>query len=337
MQVIHGRIQRFLRERAGEMTGFILAPGIEVRFPLGNSPHVSAIAQIGSYMEIHGWVCRGAGGKTQFHAIAIANFDSNQLVYLKEPPHEPETPLSSTTTSTEVASLAPPQRSQFASGPETLQLGVAALSHGSNRQSAARGIDRAYDDLHRAQALLAYFRIMDIERPNVGQLLEGAKRSYEQALSVYLTQDFSAACELAATSSGLSLGVEIVISRSFRSSPNSPTLVPAPPSDEATSRDSMQVQDHLLRVQKLLSRIHWLLENGTMPSDDMEDAQKIAGWSKAFLQQARQLFRGGNVKDASDLTLAAEAIAQSAEHRCKKCYVNRESDSRLTPAAPSPP
>jgi hypothetical protein len=108
MQVVHGRIKKFLRGCAGETTGFVLDPGVEVLFPLTNSPQVSAIAEIGSYMEIHGWVSRGPAGKTQFHATSIANFDSNRVVCIKEPPQEPGTPLPSTTTSKDAASLAPP-------------------------------------------------------------------------------------------------------------------------------------------------------------------------------------------------------------------------------------
>src|ERR1700675_364041 len=116
MQVIHGRIQKFLRGRAGEIIGFILDSGIEVQFPSAHSKHVSAIAEFGSHMEIHGWMRPGPAGGTQFDATAIVNCDANQIVYLKESPHDPEMPFSSTATSEADASLALPSRNEHSTG-----------------------------------------------------------------------------------------------------------------------------------------------------------------------------------------------------------------------------
>jgi len=363
MQVIHGRIQRFLRGSGGELNGLILDRGIEVQIPSAKSNQVLAIAEIGSTMEMHGWVRPGPAGGMQFHATAIINDDSKQFVYLHELPHNPEMPFPSTPTSEEAASLGPlpadqqgrgitaqahesiedssePEKrrpffheSQAASEPGSQRTEAATSILLGNRENAVREIERAYDGLHHAQALLAYLKIVDLESPNVGQLFDGAKLSYERALSSHRKQKFSEASELAAASSGLSLAVETVISRAFRASANSPTLVPPPPLHPATSGGSAQIHDRLLHVQRLLSRIHWLLENGTMPAEEIQEVQKITSWSESFLRQAQREFRTVGAESSADLANTAYEIAQAAEHICKKCYVTREDAPHFTVTA----
>jgi hypothetical protein len=363
MQVIHGRIRSILRGSAGEMNGFILERGIEVRFPSAHANQVSAISEVGSQVEIRGWARPGPAGGTQFNATSILNCDSSQIADLKDLPHTPEVPSFPIPTSEETASLAPLPRSGQGSGatagrsdqsiqkssekgwkrvvfapsplaePDSQGSGSAAFSTWTARESAIKGIERAYDGLHRAQAMLAYFKIVELESPDVGQLFDGAKLNYEQALSAHRKQEFPAASELAAASSGLSLAAEFVISRAFRASAKSPTLVPPPPLRPATSAGAAQVQDRLLLAQRLLSRIHWLLENGTMPAEEIREVQKVATWSETFLHEAQQEIRTGGCEDSMDLANTAFEIAHAAEHICKKCYVSREDTSHFTVTA----
>jgi hypothetical protein len=366
MQVIQGQVRRFLHGRAGEINAFILDRGIEVRFPSAQSTQVSRIVELASNVEIHGWTRPGPAGGMQFDATAIINSDSNQIVYLRQLPlpHEPEVPPSSTAMSEEAASLAPllhdgqaqdtasgnsfdsiegftgededrvlSYKSHPADGTGSHPTGVAVATRWANREGAVKNIERAYDDLHRTQAILAYVKIVDLKDPNVGQLLEEAKRCYEQAFSTYQRDDFTAAEELAAASSNLSATVELVVSRTFRSSANSPTLVPSPPLRRATSTESAQAQNYLLRVQKLLFRIRWLLENGTMPAEDIQEVQKITTWSETFCLQAQRVFRAGGTEDSMELAKTAYEIARAAEHICKKCYVTRDASSHFTVTA----
>jgi hypothetical protein len=366
MQVIQGQVQKFLLGSGGEINGFVLDHGMEVRFPSDQSSRVSPIIDVGSNVEIHGWRWPGSAGRMQVNAFAIINSDSNHMVFIKQlpSPHNPEVPPSSIPTAKQAAPLAPLtqvdqsqaaragkgsnsidsllsvgregaplDKPQAASGSDSSRNGRSTAFRTGTREGAARDIEHAYDGLHRTQAILAYVKIMDSKDPNVGQLLEEAKRSYEQALSNYQKENFSAAGELAAASSDLSMAVEMIVSWTFRSSANSPTLVPPPPMLQATTSQSGQIQDRLRHVQKSLSRIRWLLDNGTMPREDIEEVQKIVVWSETFLAQARQLSRQGHIEDASEFAQAAEAVMHSAEHRCKKCYVALESDSRFAPTA----
>jgi hypothetical protein len=368
MQVIQGRVQRFLHTNAGEINGLILDHGTKVRFPSEQSSQVSPMIEIGSNVEIHGWTRPGPVGRVQLDALAIINSDSNRMVFIKQlpSPHDPEVPPSSIPTSEQAASLAPLTQqgraqgptsgraynstkgftgegtergrlndSQTALGSDSLLTGKSVTARSATREGAAKDIEHAYDGLHRTQAILAYVKIVDLKDPNVGQLLDEAKRSYEEALSNYQRENFSAARELAAASSDLSVAIEMVISWTFRSSANSPTLVPPPPVRHVTSTQSGQIQDRLYHVQKSLSRIRWLLENGTMPQEDIEEVQKIAAWSETFLFQARQMSQQWRIEDATEFAQAAEAVMHSAEHRCKKCYVALESDSRFAPTVSS--
>jgi hypothetical protein len=366
MQRIQGQVQRFLLESAGEINGFTLDHGIEVRFPSDQASRVSPIIQVGSNVEIQGWKRLGSAGRMQLDAFAIINSDSNHMVFIKQlpSPHNPEVPPSSIPTTKQAAPLAPLtpagqgqvttggtgrnstdgfidegteqaplKKPQAASGSDRFGTGRSTAFRMATREGAARDIERAYDGLHRTQAILAYVKIVDSKDPNVGQLLDEAKRCYEQALSNYQKENFSAAGELAAASSDLSRAVEMIVSWTFRSSANSPTLVPPPPMHQVTSSQSGQIQDRLMHTQKSLSRIRWLLENGTMPQEDIEEVQKIVAWSETFLARARQMSRHGQVEDASEFAQAADVVMHSAEHRCRKCYVALESDSRFAPTA----
>jgi hypothetical protein len=363
MQVIRGRVDKFLYGHAGEINGFVLHRGIEVRYPLGQSSRVTAIAAIGSHVEVHGWTHPGPAGGMHLDAAAIMNSKLKRLVYLETPPPPPapEVPSLSHSAPGEAVPLAPPQLDGAAANATSGRLrgsrteivedgwmrvrldarqtpgdpnghGPAAGSPnaGGDQEGAAEGIERAYASLHRVQALLAYIKILNINGPDAGQLLDEAKHSYEQALSNYQRHDFSVARELAAASNDLSRAVEIVISRTLRASANSPTLVPPPPTHPKTSKELSRARDQIAQVEQLLFRLRWLLENGTMPSEEAEQVQKITSWSETFYVEAQQLIRNGATEDALQVAQAADAMAHSAEHVCKQSYVTHGSASGET-------
>jgi hypothetical protein len=82
-----------------------------------------------------------------------------------------------------------------------------------------------------------------------------------------------------------------------------------------------QTESGLTQVGKRLTRIHWLVQNGTMPSEDRQQVRRIASWSDIFYVKGRQALQAGAVGDASYFIATAEAIAHSAEHVCKQDYI----------------
>ena len=72
----------------------------------------------------------------------------------------------------------------------------------------------------------------------------------------------------------------------------------------------------------MLSRIHWVLENGTLPSEDRAQVRKIAAWGDAFYKQAQHKYRDTVLEDAAEFAQAALAGAHSAEHVCRNWYVS---------------
>lgn len=360
MQIIRGRVESFLDSCPGQINGFVLDSGIEVRFSSAESSRVSSLIEIGSPVEIRGWTRPAPAGEMEFEAASIKNSDSNQIVHVEHLPlpHDPEVPPPSIATE-EAASLPPLPReqgrrralsgksfgfmeglsgsvkesesfhSQSSNVAEKHPADTTPSNRWINREEAAKEIENAYDALHRTQAILAYVKIVDLKDPDVGQLLEEARRCYEQALSIYQRADF-AADELAAASRNLSAAAENVVSQIFRSSSLSPTLVPPPPLHQTTPDDSAQVLDRILRTQKSLSRIRWLLENGTMPQEEMEEVQKVSAWSEGYFQRAQRAFHAGRIEESAELAGTAYAVAQAAEHICRKCYVERVSGSRST-------
>jgi hypothetical protein len=76
-----------------------------------------------------------------------------------------------------------------------------------------------------------------------------------------------------------------------------------------------------LAAQSVIARIHWLLENGTLPLDDRTQVRKILSWGDAFYREVRRCCQTGTVENAAELIQAASAAAHSAEHVCRKWYV----------------
>jgi hypothetical protein len=190
------------------------------------------------------------------------------------------------------------------------------------RNDAARSIGVAYDSLHRLQAILAYLHIMKHRVPGISQFLDEAKHTYVQALSRFAASDYSGAKEFAEASESLARVVEIVMGRTLRSDNTLPSLVPPPPERLGAASEPEHVEENLAHAESMLARIHWVLEHGTLPSEDRAQVRKIASWGDAFYKQAQYTYRNAVLEDASEFAQAALAGAYSAEHVCRKWYVN---------------
>ncbi len=190
------------------------------------------------------------------------------------------------------------------------------------RNDAARRIGFAYDRLHGIQAILAYLHIMKHKIPGISQFLEEAKHTYEQALSRFTASDFAGAREFADASCSLSRVVEIMMTRTLRSDTSLPSLVPPPPEHFRAFAEPEHVEEDMAQAESVLSRIHWVLENGTLPSEDRAQVRKIAAWGDAFYKQAQYKYRDTVLEDAAEFAQAAVAGADSAEHICRKWYVS---------------
>ncbi len=197
----------------------------------------------------------------------------------------------------------------------------AAKSRHTQRNDAATGIDQAYDGLHRIHAILAYLKITKLHVPGVSEFLDEAKHTYQQSLARYHAQDFEGAWEFAAACRCLTRVVEIVISRTLRSDKSYPSVVPPPPEHVSTCGESNRIRDNLAEVGSVLSRLHWLLKNGTLQLEDRTQVRRITSWGDAFYQLTRRMYRSGSMEDASDLVQAAASAAHSAEHICRNWYV----------------
>jgi len=191
----------------------------------------------------------------------------------------------------------------------------------SSREAAGREIEGAGSALHRTEAILTQLKVVGAEAPNVGPALSEAKHAYEQGLSSFRSNAYMSAGEFAAASSALSRAVAIVLLRALRSRAAddlhaSPNQNHRPnPGDRRPSRQDFS------SVASRISRVLWLFEYGTLPSEVIEQARKIASWSEQLYRQAQRSFRNGAWEDALELVQAAEAAAYSAEHVCKMCYL----------------
>lgn len=359
MQSVYGKIIKFLRDATGRVNGFVLDGGEEIRSPADQIDLVAAIVTLNSRIQISGDLQNGSNEQKVLPAAQITNLDSKQSASLPAPVRLGKPGMLLDTTPSTTASLAHHQMKEEArpsgSGSQTersldiidLFLRKVAFHARQSRSSsnehtqrhppplslakesdAATEIERAYDRLHRIQAILAYLNIMKRQVHGISQMHEEAKHTYEQALAQYGVQEFEGAREFAKASRCLSRIVEGVISRTLRSDTTYPSLVPPPPEHAGTCGDSSRVQDDLNEVAAVLSRIRWVVENETLPPEDRTQVRRIAAWSDAFYQQARRMYQRGLEGDAIELAQAANAAADSAEHVCRNWYVAQAASSQ---------
>lgn len=354
MEIIHGTIRETIPAIDGTTCGFVIDGGMEVRFSPEKAAQASSLISIGSRVEICGESYRGTSGDPRLDAQFLTNLDSNRFVNLETPPplHHPEVSPSNCPTPVDAAPLAPPSNERVGDSDDSTQQDPAVVRLGkqaqhkpilsakspsqapgkdslvsrsrrsrANEDGAAKSIELAYDGVHRSQALLAYIKIVDLQAPDVSELFDEAMHTYQQAVSNYERQDYEVASEFATASGELSRCVEVVVSRILRSDSGYPRLVPYPLRQQPDVVRAAEAEDHLGRVEKLLSRIHWLVQNGTLPSEDRKQVQKIALWADEFHGKARQSLEAGAIAEASYFIDAAEAVAHSAEHVCKQDYI----------------
>ena len=369
MQSVDGKVSKLLYNSMGFLSGLLVGPGQEVRFwaTHANIAAVTAIVTIGSRVEIQGDLRSDSGGEEYLHAALITNLDSKRTASLPAPVRLGKPGMPSDVAPNTMASLAHlrivhPEREAKEDSPTNgnaksaeLHLkelvarpGHSTLSsdetsprhnvnlHPATTNDASAAIEGAYDGLHRVQAILAYLNIVKRQVPGIGQFLDEAKHTYEQALGRFRTQDFEGAREFAAASRCLSRVVEIVIARTLRSDTSYQSLVPPPPEHSGACVESSDLQDALHEVGSVLSRIHWLMENGTLPLEDRTQVRKIASWGDVFYQQTRRMYRSGSFEDAIELVQAAGSAAHSAEHICRNWYVAHALDRGVAAPEQSP-
>jgi len=359
MQSVYGKVIKFLRDAAGRVNGFVLDGGEEIRASADQIDLVAAIVTLNSRIQISGDLQNGSNEQQFLTAAQVTNMDSKQSASLPVPVRLGKPRMLFDTTPSTTASLAHNQmkeeerpsgsgsqipgffpivdlfihkaafhaRQSPSASNENPQRHSPPLSR-AQRSDAATEIERAYDRLHRIQAILAYLNIMKRQVHGISQMHEEAKHTYEQALAQYGGQEFERAREFATASRCLSRIVEGVISRTLRSDTSYPSLVPPPPEHAGTCGDSRHVQDDLNEVATVLSRIHWVMENGTLPPEDRTQVRRIAAWSDAFYQQARRMYQRGLEEDAIELAQAANAAAHSAEHVCRNWYIAQAANSQ---------
>lgn len=331
MKIITGRISGLLNNAAGEINGIILDDGRRVRFSPDRASRVLAIATIGSRVEVQVSVQSGPGSDTYVDAVRILNLDSQQsaTLYASPTPNKPEVSTGFCLPPGTAAPLAP------APGPGVV---LPSSKHGTPeawiiRKEVVDEIEQAHDALHLIQAMLVHLKMIKQEQFAISQYLDEAKHAYVQALSRCQIRDFEAAREFAAASRSLSRVVEILISRTFHSNAGCPRPSPFSAEHVIACRDQRAAQNDLDRVERLLVRIRWVIENGTLPSEDRDRVQKLSLWCADLRRRARCLLENGVTDEAIDFAQAADAVACSAEHLCKECYVTRGADSKSVAAA----
>ena len=358
MQTVSGQIVRLLQDQGGQVHGLILDGGQEIRFPANQGHLLMLIVTLGSHVGIEGIRRSGPSSEEYWDASLITNFDSKRSLTFLAPKCQVQPGMPSLNTPSSTASLVHPETSADvpAAAEKTPEESLPDLRHlyrkGANslyraqpssapdvlatdlyrppklmRAESAANIGHAYDCLHRVQAILAYLHIIRRRVPGIGQFLDEAKHTYEQALDRYECRNYLAASEIAAASASLSRVVEIIMSRTLRSDSSIPSLVPPPPEHYFHFTDASHVEEDLAEAASVLSRIHWLLENGTLPLEDRTQVRRISSWGDALYKQAQHMLRQTSLPDAAELAQAALAGAYSAEHVCRMWYVGQVAQS----------
>jgi hypothetical protein len=279
MEVMQGKICEILPETADDVFAWVLAGGLEVRLPQKWVRKVLDVVSLGSDLEICGYPYCGLAGAPCVNAEFITNLSSRRSLSLRETPASPEaSPCSPSPSPIGAAPLAPPFTVVGFEQDERIAVPFAYPSLTpllgnilkSEQHSAATSVELGYDGLHRAQALIAYVRILDLELSDLTYLMAESKRTYEQGVASYERHEYLVANEFADASVELSRSVEVLVSRVLRADSRHPTLVPYPPRDQDLGAGAKEAAGDLARVERSLRRIHWLLRNGTLPDADRE-------------------------------------------------------------------
>jgi hypothetical protein len=354
MAFVTGQVANLIRDPNGELKGLLLKDGREVDFTAALGHLVSRIVSEACSVGVEGIARVDDSPERYIFATLVTNLDSHQTATLPTPKHkgkpgmqlynvpidpaspapsdsQPENELASAWSLDSDEILRPQQIPDEDAAPVPLHPASFFRSmlekfdlSGMNfaRNDSARSIGQAYDSLHRIQAILAYLHIMKHAVPGISQFLDEAKDTYVQALSRFAAGDFFGAKEFAEASESLSHIVEIVMARTLRCDSTLPSLVPPPPKHISASPEPVHVEEDLAHAESLLSRIHWILDHGTLPLEDRAQVRKIASWGDAFYRQAQRTYRSSVLEDASEFAEAALAGAYSAEHVCRKWYAN---------------
>lgn len=328
MEIITGRIRSLLQDPSGEVNGFLFEDGVDIYFPAKYASRVLAVAGEGALAEVHGRLRGALAGALHLEAVFVINLESKCSVNLHTSPTSPEASTEICPPPDTVTPLAP----AFRDNPETLPW-LPEQGPLATRLNVVDEIERAYGVLYRTQTMLVYLKMIRQDHSDIAQYSDEAKHTYLQALSRYDARDFEGAREFAAASLSLSRMIEILISKVFHSSTPYPNLVLASCESTADKRDVETTQYELDRIRRILTRIHWVIENGTLPSEDRAQVEKLSSWSEALCGWAFRLLDASTADDAFEFARAADAAACSAEHLCKKCYVTQRADSQSIGAA----
>jgi hypothetical protein len=197
MEVIQGNICEILPETADDVFVLALAGGSEVLLPQKWVSTVLDVVSLGSDLEMCGYAFCALAGDPCVNAQFITNLTSRRSLSLRETPASPEaSPCSPTPVG--ATPLAPPFTVVAFEQPEDERVAVpfsypsstpllGNISHNLKleQHSAPASVELAYDGLHRAQALIAYVRILDLELPDLTHLMEESRQTYELAVASY--------------------------------------------------------------------------------------------------------------------------------------------------------
>jgi hypothetical protein len=341
MQSAFGKICEILHDPAGNPVAFLLDGRLEVRFWAchANFAAVAATAIPGSYVEVLGDLRTDDGDRKYLLAALITNRSLRRTISLPTPVYQGKPGMSSYAAPNVAASLvrlrtesqsepeesssnfmflgSPPAAEQIP-GTETARESTNGHSRQPARTEAALAIERAYDELHRAQAVLAYLAVMKRRIPGITEFFEEAKTTYTEGLLQYSRQQYQGAHECALASTDLSRVVEMVISRTLRSDTTYPSIVSPPPEHADGGIDFGRLQAELNLGREILLRVHFLMQ--TLPAEALAQVRKITSWGDAFHEQARRLCGDGLPWEATELAQAASTAAHFAEHICRKWY-----------------
>jgi hypothetical protein len=325
MLKMEGIVERLLTNSTGEVNGIVLDNGRVISFRPEKAIEVLSIVNVGSRVEIQTLIPGDGSDNNQSNVVVVVNLSSNESFTLC---------VLGPTCAPEVCADYPPPESVSTPLAPFLErrLGVSGKRFRTTERVSDE-IERAYDQLHRSHVILAFLKTANHERAAVLAYLQEAERVYVQTLGRYQARDFEGARECATASYHLSRMVEILVSRAFHSAARRDDSAGANVSSSPAAEDNrVETRSSLRRVERQLGRIQWVIKNGTLPSDDRDQVQKLVSWSENLRGWACRLLDLGAGQEADEFASAAQAAVDAAEHVCRKCYVTRY-DSRVSAAA----
>lgn len=190
-------------------------------------------------------------------------------------------------------------------------------------------MQRAYDGLNRANALVAATKGSSANGVSLNRLIADGKAFYQEGLSRYQAFDYVGARELAAAADDLARAAETMAMSTIGS--GNAAGITAPPSQPGIAEDAFRANNEIARAGSTILQVQSAGSySNVVPAETTRRVRELLALSQQ-LQQRAQASLSQSPREASAAARASDAIAHAADHLQNRYLIA----SGVVPAGPA--